>query len=93
MIPKPIVGRPPKDAPRQKYDNEAMRILGRMNQARTVGRSPKQQAEGLATFIRREDFWTDLMAQPVDVRAMIMEAHARSWAILKRAAWLKMEPF
>ncbi len=92
-LPKPRIGRPPKDAPPQKYSREAMQILGRMNKALTVGRSATLQRQGLATHIRGEAFWAALFEQPIDVRAMILEAHAKAWARLANAEWMRGKPF
>ena len=90
---KPRIGRPPKDAPPQKYSREAIQILGRMNKARTVGRVPLNQLHGLATYIRGEAFWRELFEQPIEVRAMLMEAHAKSWARLSDVVWKRGKPF
>lgn len=77
----------------QKYSREVNAILGRMNKALTVGRSPALQIAGLAQHIRSEAFWEALNKEQPDVRGMILEAHAKAWARLQRAAWKRQEPF
>lgn len=78
----------------QKYSRETNVILGRMNKAATVGRAPAIQIAGLAQHIRGEAFWNALVAEPdLNVRGMILEAHAKAWARLHRAAWKRQEPF
>lgn len=77
----------------QKYSREVNVILGRMNKALTVGRAPAHQIAGLAQHIRSETFWEALSKEPLEVRGMILEAHAKAWARLHRAAWKKQEPF
>lgn len=78
----------------QKYSPEVNKILGRMVKAYAVGRAPAIQIAGLAQHIRGEAFWNALTAEPdLNVRGMILEAHAKAWARLQRAAWRKTEPF
>ena len=78
----------------QKYSREVNIILGRMVKAYTVGRAPAIQIAGLAQHIRSETFWNALTAEPdLAIRGMILEAHAKAWARLQRAAWRKQEPF
>lgn len=77
----------------QKYSREVNVILGRMNKSATVGRAPALQIAGLAQHIRSEAFWAALVKEDLEVRGMILEAHAKAWARLQRAAWRKQEPF
>ena len=78
----------------QKYSREVNIILGRMVKAYTVGRAPAIQIAGLAQHIRSETFWNALTSEPdLAIRGMILEAHAKAWARLQRAAWRKQEPF
>lgn len=78
----------------QKYSREVNVILGRMTKAYVVGRAPAIQIAGLAQYIRGEAFWNAINAEPdLAVRGMIIEAHAKAWAKLQRAAWRRQEPF
>lgn len=78
----------------QKYSREVNAILGRMAKSHTVGRAPAIQLAGLAQHIRSETFWNAITSEPdLQVRGMILEAHAKAWARLQRAAWRRQEPF
>lgn len=89
-----MIKRAPPKIGEQKYSRETNVILGRMAKACTVGRAPAIQIAGLAQHIRGEAFWNALTAEPdLNVRGMILEAHAKAWARLQRAAWRKQEPF
>ena len=91
MIPKPRIGRPPTD---QKYNKAVNAVLMRMVKAASVGRAPALQIEGLAQHIRSRAFWDAITSEPdLVVRGMILEAHAKAWAKLQRAAWRRQEPF
>ena len=78
----------------QKYSREVNETLGRLTKSYTVGRAPALQIAGLAAHIRSERFWNAITSEPdLKIRGMILEAHAKAWAKLQRAAWRKQEPF
>ena len=78
----------------QKYSREVNEMLGRLTKSYVVGRAPALQIAGLAAHIRSERFWNAITAEPdLAIRGMIIEAHAKAWAKLQRAAWKKAEPF
>jgi len=78
----------------QKYSREVNEMLGRLTKSYTVGRAPALQIAGLAAHIRSERFWNAITSEPdLQIRGMILEAHAKAWAKLQRAAWRRQEPF
>jgi hypothetical protein len=89
-----MIKRPSPPGGVQKYSREVNETLGRLTKSYTVGRAPALQIAGLAAHIRSERFWNAITSEPdLQIRGMIIEAHAKAWAKLQRAAWRRQEPF